>query len=611
MRVRGRGAPRPRSARRCPRCCRVRGRDREEGRSRGPFRSLRSPRASGLGRPPLRASLARDAADAGPEARGRGGSSARARAAPAPPPPSAARGAGAPWARRGSRAAGASDIAPGVRASIHVLWLSSVRVRPADLCFRRHIPSGLDYSEAPLEAAASRSAAGPAGDGPGGAHAAAAVAAVAPRLPAPRCRLPGRLPLLQRHGGVRRPAAARRPARYPTRDAGGHRVGPAARREGRVGARWGREPPPRREQPPTSLRPADAVPAGQQHRAPGPGSPGASRRPAPPLPAQQQPARPGARRLPRAVPPAGAGAHREPAARPASRRLLGPGSAACALPGGDCRSCTCRTTALSCWRTKPWRGSPHWRCWTSAGTTWEPSAARPSGPWPACRSCASQRTLGAATAPCTGWEPGSRRAASGCSAPGTRRSCAPSPRAWRCRASWTFPAAASSASRPRCTWSRSRRRPTWARTCGWPARLRATRSPWSPGERWRSRATGSRGRRRRRRAGRRAPAARAAPTRAAACCSSATSPWPTPASTSARPPTPAAPPACPSSSWSTCPGRSRRSPRRRRPRPPGPSATSRCRRRAAWPSAPWAWPRRRPWRPPSRCWRSRRCCWPP
>ncbi|KAM8937071.1 leucine-rich repeat-containing protein 24 isoform 2-T2 [Lycaon pictus] len=47
MRVRGRGAPRHLSAWRCPRCCRVRGRDREEGRSRGPFRSLRSPRASG------------------------------------------------------------------------------------------------------------------------------------------------------------------------------------------------------------------------------------------------------------------------------------------------------------------------------------------------------------------------------------------------------------------------------------------------------------------------------------------------------------------------------------------------------------------------------------
>lgn len=227
-----------------------------------------------------------------------------------------------------------SDIAPGVRASIHVLWFSSVRGRHTDLCFRRHIPSGLDYSEAPLEASASRSAAGPVGDGPGGAHAAAAVAAVAPRLPAPRCRLPGRLPLLQRHGGVRRPAAARRPARNPTRDAGGHRVGPAARREGRVGARWRREPPPRREQSPTSLRPADAVPAGQQHRAPGPRHPGASRRPAPPLPTQQQPARPGAWRLPRAVMPAGTGAHREPAARPASRRLRRPGSAARALPGG-------------------------------------------------------------------------------------------------------------------------------------------------------------------------------------------------------------------------------------------------------------------------------------
>lgn len=69
-----------------------------------------------------------------------------------------------------------------VWASIHVLlWLSSVRGRPANLCFRRHIPSGLDYKEARQEAAASWPAAGPAGDGPGGAHAAAAaVAAVVP-----------------------------------------------------------------------------------------------------------------------------------------------------------------------------------------------------------------------------------------------------------------------------------------------------------------------------------------------------------------------------------------------------------------------------------------------
>lgn len=37
MRVRGRGAPRPRGARRCPRCCR--GFEREEGRGRGPFYS--------------------------------------------------------------------------------------------------------------------------------------------------------------------------------------------------------------------------------------------------------------------------------------------------------------------------------------------------------------------------------------------------------------------------------------------------------------------------------------------------------------------------------------------------------------------------------------------
>lgn len=68
-----------------------------------------------------------------------------------------------------------------VWASIHVLlWLSSVRGRPADLCFRRPITSGVDYKEALQEAAASWPAAGPAGDGPGGAHNAAAMAAVVP-----------------------------------------------------------------------------------------------------------------------------------------------------------------------------------------------------------------------------------------------------------------------------------------------------------------------------------------------------------------------------------------------------------------------------------------------
>lgn len=84
---------------------------------------------------------------------------------------------------------------------------------------------------------------------------------------------------------------------------------------------------------PPSLYPADAVPAGQQHRTPGAGHPGAPRRPAPPLPAQQQLARPGARCLSCAVTPAGAGAHRQPAARLACRCFLWPGPAACALPG--------------------------------------------------------------------------------------------------------------------------------------------------------------------------------------------------------------------------------------------------------------------------------------
>lgn len=236
-----------------------------------------------------------------------------------------------------------SEIRHSVWASIHVLrWLSSVRGRPANLCFRRHLTSKVNCKEARQEIAAPWPAAGPAGDGPGGAHIAAAVAAVASWLPAPRCRLPSRLPLLQRHGGVRRPAASRRPARNSTRDAGGHRLGPrgrrlevpATRREGCVNVPVGAgDSLSGVNTLPHSLRPADAVPAGQQHRAPGTGRTGASRRAAPALPAQQQPARPGARRLPRAATPAGASAHRQPAARLARRRFRGPGPAACTLPG--------------------------------------------------------------------------------------------------------------------------------------------------------------------------------------------------------------------------------------------------------------------------------------
>lgn len=70
---------------------------------------------------------------------------------------------------------------------------------------------------------------GPARDGPRGARTAAAVAAVTAGSPASRCRLPCGLPLLQRHGGVRRPAAAPGPVRNPARDAGGHRLGLRAR----------------------------------------------------------------------------------------------------------------------------------------------------------------------------------------------------------------------------------------------------------------------------------------------------------------------------------------------------------------------------------------------
>ncbi|CAK7289214.1 Leucine-rich repeat-containing protein 24 [Vulpes lagopus] len=120
MRVRGRGAPRPRSARRCPRCCRVRGRDREEGRSRGPFRSLRSPRASGGlhfgprspgtprtpgrrrggGGAPVRVRerrppLPRPALLVGPEHRGLGGGAAPPERQQAPRPTLSRQGAGA------------------------------------------------------------------------------------------------------------------------------------------------------------------------------------------------------------------------------------------------------------------------------------------------------------------------------------------------------------------------------------------------------------------------------------------------------------------------------------------------------------------------------------
>lgn len=83
---------------------------------------------------------------------------------------------------------------------------------------------------------------------------------------------------------------------------------------------------------PPSLWPADTIPAGQQHRAPGARHLGASCRPAPSLPAQQQPARPGARRLRCAVTPAGAGTHRQPAAWLACGCLLRPGPAAHTLP---------------------------------------------------------------------------------------------------------------------------------------------------------------------------------------------------------------------------------------------------------------------------------------
>ncbi|XP_057592744.1 leucine-rich repeat-containing protein 24 isoform X2 [Hippopotamus amphibius kiboko] len=103
VRVRSGGAPRPRPARRCPRCCR--GASPGVGRG-GVTGALLPPHAPGLGRPwrCLGSAGARDGRPGRP--RGRcGGSSARARGAPAPPPPGAARWAGV---RRGSRAAGAS-----------------------------------------------------------------------------------------------------------------------------------------------------------------------------------------------------------------------------------------------------------------------------------------------------------------------------------------------------------------------------------------------------------------------------------------------------------------------------------------------------------------------
>lgn len=81
---------------------------------------------------------------------------------------------------------------------------------------------GPDCREAAEKAAASWPAASSAGDGLRSARTAAAVATLSPAL---RCRLPRRLPLLQRHGGVRRPAAARDPAWNTAWDTGGHLVG--------------------------------------------------------------------------------------------------------------------------------------------------------------------------------------------------------------------------------------------------------------------------------------------------------------------------------------------------------------------------------------------------
>lgn len=80
------------------------------------------------------------------------------------------------------------------------------------------------------------------GDGPGGSCTAAAVAVVSAQSPSPRRRLSRRLPLLQHHGGVWGPAAARGPTRNPAWDAGGNCMGLQARnahnRRGGCASRW-------------------------------------------------------------------------------------------------------------------------------------------------------------------------------------------------------------------------------------------------------------------------------------------------------------------------------------------------------------------------------------
>ncbi|XP_023104045.1 leucine-rich repeat-containing protein 24 isoform X2 [Felis catus] len=132
MRVRGRGAPRPRGARRCPRCCR--GFEREEGRGRGPFYFPPSPTPQHLG---PGASFGSALAYWGrPRRRGwrRRGSSTRARAASAPPPPCTARWAWAPRAQRGSRAAGASG------GTSHPGWTIRRPVRRLQLRGPRRVP---------------------------------------------------------------------------------------------------------------------------------------------------------------------------------------------------------------------------------------------------------------------------------------------------------------------------------------------------------------------------------------------------------------------------------------------------------------------------------------
>lgn len=80
------------------------------------------------------------------------------------------------------------------------------------------------------------------GDGLRGPGTAAAVAALSAQSPARSHQLPGCLPLLQHHGGVWGPGAARCPARNPAWDTGGNCVGLRARREGCVSflvGRWG------------------------------------------------------------------------------------------------------------------------------------------------------------------------------------------------------------------------------------------------------------------------------------------------------------------------------------------------------------------------------------